>query len=474
MVAGFMDQAPYQIEAEFDGVAKVTLRLNGGQAIEQAWTGHEPLRCGPVRARFFAFDLETDAIARIGPRMEVRAWLREWSGISVYRDGFRIWPYGEPHDDWLRLDQRRVNNPVVRLSNNQVVGFVEISADRNPELRDQTNREGLIHNDAFADLQRFVLHALQALEAERQAVRHPGGKRPERRPSNASGSQDLTGLSDTLERLARQASGDLGAELKRTADRVRSQIALREATHRRMLDGYSDLAALGHTASMLGRSVNVGIAGLRERVTSLRTALGRRAAADPASLAMSVAELDTMLDLVSGQLSLVASAGSGAARRRRGLDVPVELCRVRDALGPMLDQEDAQLDVHAPEGVLLRTEMRPEIFASLVNVLVRNSLEWRSTGRTLRMSATVRESGDCLEFLFSDNGQGVLAMLEDKLFEPGVSGHDGAGMGLTIARNIVTSHGGAISLVLDRRRKGATFRIQLPRKRSRATTARES
>lgn len=472
VTGGFLDQAPYRVEAEFDGLSTVKVRVNGAQAIEQVWTG-SALRCGPVRARLFAFDLETDAIARIGPRMEVRAWLREWSGISVYRDGFRIWPYGEPHDDWLRLDQRRVNNPVVRLSNNQVVGFVEISADRNPELRDQTSREGLIHNEGFADLQRFVLHAMQALEAERQVLRHPGGKQPERRQSKPAGAQELTGIPDALERLARQADGDLGEELLRTADRVRSQLATREATHRRMLDGYSDLAALGHTASLLGRSVNVGLAGLRERVTSLRTTLGRRAGADPVSLASSVAELETMLEQVSGQLALVASAGAGAARRRRGIDVPAELCRVRDGLWSVLEQERAELQVQAPEGVLLRTEMRPETFASLVNVLVRNSLEWRYANRVLRMIATVRESGDSIDILFSDSGRGVLATLEDKLFEPGVSGNDGAGMGLTIARNIVTSHGGTISLVVDRRRKGATFRIVLPRKRSRATAVRD-
>src|SRR3989454_10644129 len=106
--------------------------------------------------------------------MEVRAWLREWSGVNVYRDGFRIWPYGEPHDDWLRLDQRRVNNPVVRLSNNQVVGFVEISRDRNPELHDQTNREGLLHNEAFEDLRRFIHLVLEIVEGDRQTIRHPG------------------------------------------------------------------------------------------------------------------------------------------------------------------------------------------------------------------------------------------------------------------------------------------------------------
>lgn len=474
VAAGFLDQAPYRIEAEFDGLSRVTLRVNGGRPIERTWTGSSPLRCGPVRARIFAFDLETDAVARVGPRMEVRAWLREWSGISVYRDGFRIWPYGEPHDDWLRLDQRRVNNPVVRLSNNQVVGFVEISADRNPELRDQTNREGLIHNQALEDLQTFVLHAMQVLEAERQAVRHPAGKRPERGHSTPGSAGDLTGVTDTLERLAGQVDGSVGDELRRAAERVRSQIALQEASQRRMLDGYSSLAALGHTASLLGQSVNKGIAGLRQRVTSLRANLGKKVSPDPAALATSVAELEQMLDTVSLQLTLVASAGAAAGRRRRGLDIPAELRRARDGLRPLLEQEDAEFEVEATEGVLLRTEMRPETFASVVNVLVRNALEWRTPDRPLRMTAAVKESGDSLEILFCDNGQGVLPTLLDKLFEPGVSGHDGAGMGLTIARNVVTSHGGTISLVRDRRRKGAVFVIQLPRKRSRATASRDS
>ena len=69
------------------------------------WNGQGEISCGPVRIRIFAFDLEGESLARIGPRTEVSAWLREWTGVSIYRDGFRVWPFGEPHDDWLRLDQ---------------------------------------------------------------------------------------------------------------------------------------------------------------------------------------------------------------------------------------------------------------------------------------------------------------------------------------------------------------------------------
>src|SRR5207244_11044524 len=148
----FLERAPYNIDVAFNGNDTLRISIDGGPVAIQRWNGPGPLTCGPVRARLYAFDLETEALSKVGPRTEARAWLKEWSGISVYRDGFRVWPYGEPHDDWLRLDQRRVNNPVVRLSNNQIVGFVEISRVRNNGLRDQTTSEGYLHSESFHKL----------------------------------------------------------------------------------------------------------------------------------------------------------------------------------------------------------------------------------------------------------------------------------------------------------------------------------
>ncbi len=113
--------------------------------------------------------------------------------------------------------------------------------------------------------------------------------------------------------------------------------------------------------------------------------------------------------------------------------------------------------------------MRPEAFMAIVSALVSNSLEWASD-RPPRISATVATDPSTVEIVFSDNGRGVLPTLRHSLFEPMVSGRpDGSGMGLTLARHIVTGHGGTIRLVTDRRRAGAAFEIRLPRKRPRAT-----
>lgn len=122
-----------------------------------------------------------------------------------------------------------MNNPVVRLSNNQLLGFVEISGDRNPELKDQTNREGLINNRAFQDLRRLVCFLMQILEAERQSIRHPTlvlKQPPVLRRSAAQG----------LDKLAARAPRKLQIELNRVAKEIRQE-AVRTDLHYRKLAG---------------------------------------------------------------------------------------------------------------------------------------------------------------------------------------------------------------------------------------------
>lgn len=466
---GYLSVAPYKIEAEFDGDSSMSIRINDGKAARHAIPEAERPSCGPVRARLFAFDLETEALARLGPRAEVRAWLREWSGVSVYRDGFRVWPYGEPSDDWLRLDQRRVNNPVVRLSNNQVVGFVEISSDRNPELRDQTNREGLIHNQPFEDLQRFVLFAMQLVEAERQTLRHPQSRRHAPPTASATGRKAATSLPDYLDAVARKASGTVADDVRRAAERARVEASGEAQSRRRMLEGYTELAATGQTAWLVSHSVAACLDQVQSACATLRASWGRKDVTEVLQSAAALNQLEVTVRLAAEQLQSVTAVQSGLAKRRRGLDIVSELQRFAGIAAPVLRQHQATFSVDAPENAVLRTEMRPELFGSVISTLFMNAIDWRIPGRPLQISATVRLRDDVVELLVQDSGKGVTAGLEERLFEPMVSGRDGAGMGLTIARSIIETHGGTIELVTDRRRKGATFRIQLPRKKARST-----
>ena len=100
---------------------------------------HKP-QCGPFDIELRVWDREAEDLAELvevsgSTLKDVRRDLDAVAGINVYRDGFRVFPYGEPRNDWLRLDLRRVQKPPVRLSNNQIMGYVAISADRNPQFR---------------------------------------------------------------------------------------------------------------------------------------------------------------------------------------------------------------------------------------------------------------------------------------------------------------------------------------------------
>lgn len=124
--------------------------------------GAEPA-CGPFFLNLYVWDRAKNNLAESGvSRQELDAQC----GVSLFRDGLRVLPYGEPGDDWLLLDQDRIQAPSERIGNNQVIGMVQVEQESNLRLRDKTNREGLIENDAFLDLRVMVKAAIRLFLAQ--------------------------------------------------------------------------------------------------------------------------------------------------------------------------------------------------------------------------------------------------------------------------------------------------------------------
>lgn len=87
----------------------------------------------------------------------------ESSGIRLYRNGFRVLPYGEPKDDWLGLDIRysgELGQTNIPFNNNNLFGFVEILDKEGLLFQETASREGLIENAAFEELVDFLQKSL--------------------------------------------------------------------------------------------------------------------------------------------------------------------------------------------------------------------------------------------------------------------------------------------------------------------------
>jgi signal transduction histidine kinase len=124
--------------------------------------------CGKFEFKFYVWDLDHATLEDSIGKKNYDNYIKPFTGIRIYREYFRIWPYGEEGNDWLNLDIRRVNTPYKYLSNNQIVGIVEITNTYNSNLKDKTDREGLIDNIEFRDFKNLVLSAINELEIERR------------------------------------------------------------------------------------------------------------------------------------------------------------------------------------------------------------------------------------------------------------------------------------------------------------------
>ncbi len=100
-------------------------------------------------------------------RNEVLDFFKKFSGISLYREWFRIRPYWDPWEDWLWLNARRVNNPTLRLSSNQIIWYVTIKSEDESQLIEASSRERLKENSYYNWLIYELRKTLAILEEKR-------------------------------------------------------------------------------------------------------------------------------------------------------------------------------------------------------------------------------------------------------------------------------------------------------------------
>ena len=85
-------------------------------------------RVGPFTLQVFWFNRRLlTGIEGIGSLKQVRAILATWAGgVSLYRDSYRVNPYGGPNDDWLDLDRDAFSTSGFKLNRGQIVGRANI------------------------------------------------------------------------------------------------------------------------------------------------------------------------------------------------------------------------------------------------------------------------------------------------------------------------------------------------------------
>lgn len=108
-----------------------------------------------------------------------RKWLSNNSGIRIYRDNFRVRPYGEVGKaswDWLGLGRRQADDPSALRSGRwkvppaNISGVIKISRVNNLGLDDKSSREGIVENDAFGLFKNIIEALIREFEQDRGGI----------------------------------------------------------------------------------------------------------------------------------------------------------------------------------------------------------------------------------------------------------------------------------------------------------------
>ncbi len=119
---------------------------------------------GPIEGMIYGYYRRSEVLNATGNSSQVKAWLDDQTGVRVYRDGVRVFTYGERNDDWLGLNVRRINTPAGKLGTNSVVAAIHLNLKDSHGLHEKTNREGFDQNEPFERLRRIVLSIFEHLE----------------------------------------------------------------------------------------------------------------------------------------------------------------------------------------------------------------------------------------------------------------------------------------------------------------------
>jgi hypothetical protein len=171
------DWAVYKFKAQLLGKTDVKYTFYMGNTKKWAETVKlsDPLECGDVLFELFFFYRTAGPYnqrLRKEPSKkelsDIKNFLDEYGGIKLYRDNFRVKPYGEKGFDWLDLQAAAQNNTMCPR-NNQIIGMVKISKNTNPEIIDTTTREGVIYSQEFFDLIKFIRTAITTIWIDKRS-----------------------------------------------------------------------------------------------------------------------------------------------------------------------------------------------------------------------------------------------------------------------------------------------------------------
>lgn len=425
--------------------------------------------CGSFEVEVRGWDRDREGLDPIVNRLgigisEIRKTLNNFCGVSIYRDGFRIHPYGERGNDWLNLDNRSRQNPVQNLANNQIIAAIRISREKNPELRDRSTREGMIINDEHRSLEKWFKETLSLLERERYEVRPRKSEDDRIEPLFES-----FDISDT----AKEAKRELGRNHP-----VALQIAQKDKAIKAGIERVQEVFARLLMSSGLGQMVDIVIHEIgsplgktNRQIAIIERDMEKRCNPEARDyFKPKIINIKGWLEQIHNLRGRLEPQTPAKRGRATSFDVLEEIEDNFYLYQALIEKQKIKWHIECQEKQLMVRMSRSSLGQIMAN-LIDNSIYWlndeKGPGGGGQIYVKVEPIEHGFRILFADDGPGIYIENQTHIFEPYFStkrGGSGIGLGLYICRLVIEPYGKIIYKENAGKLSGANFEILFERK----------
>jgi signal transduction histidine kinase len=451
--------------------------------------------CGPLTFEVFVFFKDQRLYKSLDiDRKKFDDLLESYSGVKIYRDGFRILPFGDPDNDWLELNASRTASPEHKIGTINAIGIVYITRDNNPGLQDVLSRENMYDTAEYASLKAFVNRAFDQYtamqlsgrkKAERKQKEQGKAALAEAKSSVKSFSRQIGGFKKKLDEIKSAESPEkqvkqiasIGQDLNRllasaetslnTVKSAYSYYRLQDDFKTREMQIYRNIATLGISAAMFGHEA------LNQTVDA--KLIFSEIQSDYSGILEGVVKLQKLIaDLKKDIFLIDEKADFFRNYLRREKQDRARYINLKNALTNILKQHQRAFEtidvlpvINYPEGQeddAFTTWGYEGDFDTVFTNLVTNAYKAlkQPDPNKYFMLAISCENNEII-LIAENNGKPIELDIRHKIFAPLFSTYsNGTGLGLTIVQDTLFTYEGSIVLSADYPK--TKFIIRIPKK----------
>ncbi|MGN5190684.1 ATP-binding protein [Aeromonas veronii] len=417
-----------------------------------------------------------------------RRWLDNNNGIRIYRDNFRVRPYGEigrASWDWLGLGRRQAEDPSAlrtgrwKVTPSNISGIINISRISNIGLEDKSSREGIQENDTFTLFCSVIESIIREFERDRSSLYREiflshGDNNPVPSDEHLNQKQE-----EDAEKLAKKIFENIKKENKEVQDDS-SRLALallKEKARTREIDDRLEDMKKENSLLRVFASSGITIASFTHELDSLNAKLGGR-----------FDQLETLIrayyDLDSQERSNIAEFKDPFKRikmlrkddervknwikyslrsirkdkrKRVKINIKTYLENLRDEWGATLDERQVTFNVFVDENIISMKAYEIDLDCIFNNLIINSADAFKRNGFSGERKIQIEAMSNSTHIIFEykDTGPGLSAdiLVPTDIFKPtfttktnNLGEQIGTGLGMWLVEKTVEEYSGKVVL----------------------------